>query len=172
MLLPFMAEGIRAGDKCVNILDRTRWPNRLAALASAGIDVQVAKGMGQLEILPWEQAHLVGGRFDQKGMLDRLDNMAERDDAAYPATRLWSNQEWALLDVPGVNDIVEYEARFNYVWPKHNSTVVCAYDASRFSPALLQQILRAHPFAIVGNVLVENAAYVPPDALLEELGRR
>ena len=171
MLLPFMTEGIAAGDKCINILEKSKRPSRLAALVSAGIDVVVAEARGQLQILPWEEAHLVGGRFDQKGMLDRLDAAAELADETHPMTRLWSNQEWALLDVPGVKDIVEYEARFNYVWPKHNSAIVCVYDATRFSLATLTQILRAHPFAILGKELIENAAYVPPDDLLRELGR-
>jgi hypothetical protein len=30
-------------------------------------------------------------------------------------TRLWANMEWALLDFPGVHDIVEYESRLNYI---------------------------------------------------------
>jgi hypothetical protein len=171
VLLPFMAEGIAAGDKCINIIEKSRRPSRLAALVSAGIDVVVAEARGQLEILPWEEAHLVGGQFDQKGMLDRLDETAARADETYAMTRLWSNQEWALLDVPGVKDIVEYEVRFNYVWPKHNSVVVCVYDASRFSLATLTQILRAHPLAVLGKDLIENSAYVPPDDLLRELGR-
>jgi hypothetical protein len=171
ILLPFMAAGIAAGDKCINIVEKSQRPSRLAALASAGIDVVVAEARGQLEIVSWEEAHLVGGHFDQSRMLDRLTESAERNDETYPMTRLWSNQEWALLDVPGVKDLVEYEARFNYVWPKHNSFVVCAYDARRFSLAALTQILQAHPFAILGNTIVENTAYVPPDDLLRELGR-
>jgi len=172
ILLPFMAEGIAAGDKCINILEKSKKPSRLAALVSAGIDVVVAAARGQLELLPWEEAHLVGGHFDQSAMLDRLVATAARADETYPMSRLWSNQEWALLDVPGVKDIVEYEARFNYVWPKHNGVVVCVYDASRFSLAVLSQILRAHPFAILEDELVENASYVPPDDLLRELGRQ
>ena len=131
----------------------------------------MAEARGQLEILPWEEAHLVGGRFDQQGMLDRLDDRAAQADESFAMTRLWSNQEWALQNVPDVEDIVEYEARFNYVWPKHNSAVVCVYDATRFSMETLTQILRAHPFAILGQDLIENAAYVPPDDLLRELGR-
>lgn len=171
ILLPFMAEGIAAGDKCINIIEKSKRPSRLAALVSAGIDVVVAEARGQLEILSWEDAHLAGGHFDQRAMLDRLEQASERDRKTYPRTRLWSNQEWALLDVPGVKDLVEYEARFNYVWPKHNNVVVCVYDARLFRLTALTQILRAHPFAILGNAMAENAAYVPPDDLLRELGR-
>jgi hypothetical protein len=35
-------------------------------------------------------------------------------------TRLWSNQEWALGDRPGVQDLLEYETRVNYFLPKYD----------------------------------------------------
>ena len=85
------------------------------------------------------------------------------------ADALWSNQEWALDGTPGAEDLVEYECRFNYIWPKYDDVVVCVYDSSRFDADLLVQILRTHPFSIVGGVLRENPFYVPPDQLLREL---
>jgi MEDS: MEthanogen/methylotroph, DcmR Sensory domain len=42
VLLPFMKEGIEAGDKCVNILDKAHRAERLERLAAAGIDVAAA----------------------------------------------------------------------------------------------------------------------------------
>jgi hypothetical protein len=41
----------------------------------------------------------------------------------YPLTRLVANMEWALEDRPGVEDIVEYETRLNYVLPKYDDAV-------------------------------------------------
>ena len=172
VLLPFMAEGIAAGDRCVNIINGTHREERLQSLAAAGIDVANAEKTGQLELRAWEQAHLVEGRFDQNAMLDALDNAAANGGSDFPRTRLWSNQEWALLDVPGVEDIVEYECRFNYIWPKYNDAIVCVYDSSKFGADLLVQILRTHPLVIIGGVLRENMFYVPPDDLLIELQTR
>jgi hypothetical protein len=169
VLLPFMAEGMEAGDKLVNIIDGRKLEERVQLLAMAGIDVSAAERTGQLEIRPWEQAHVVGGRFDQQAMLASLDKAAQSASSSYRLTRLWSNQEWALEDLPGVEDIVEYECRFNYIWPKYDDVVVCVYDCTRFGADLLAQILRTHPFSIVGGILRENPFYVPPDQLLKEL---
>jgi hypothetical protein len=41
----------------------------------------------------------------------------------YPITRLVANMEWALEDRPGVEDLVEYETRLNYVLPKYDDAV-------------------------------------------------
>ena len=164
-----MAEGMKAGDKLINIIDGRNREERMQLLASAGIDVTAAERTGQLDIRPWEKAHVAGGRFDQQAMLASLDEAAQSAGSSYRLTRLWSNQEWALEDLPGVEDIVEYECRFNYIWPKYNDVVVCVYDCTRFSADLLVQILRTHPFSIVGGILRENPFYVPPDQLLREL---
>jgi hypothetical protein len=171
VLLPFMKEGYDAGDKLINIIDKRHREERLRSLARAGLDIAAAERTGQLELRPWEQAHLTGGHFDQNAMLTSLEQAAVRGEREGGRTRLWSNQEWALDDIPGVDDIVEYECRFNYIWPKSNDVVVCVYDTTKFRADVLMQILRTHPFAIVGNSLQENPFYVPPDELLNELGK-
>ncbi len=38
-------------------------------------------------------------------------------------TRLVANMEWALEDFPGVNDLVEYETRLNYILVKYDDAV-------------------------------------------------
>lgn len=172
VLVPFMAEGIAAGDKCVNIIDADAREERLQALASAGIDVVSAERSGQLELRPWEKAHLIGGRFDQRRMLADLERDAAAGLQEQRKTRLWSNQEWVLKGLPGTDKLAEYECRFNAIWPKYNDITVCVYDATKFSADVLVDMLRTHPTALVGGVLRDNPFYVEPDELLHELTDR
>lgn len=169
VMLPFMAEGFEAGDKLVHIIDRNHRDERLTRLNQAGIDVVTAEQSGQLELLPWEQAHVIDGYFDQQRMLANLDKRFADDSEHYAVTRLWSNQEWALQDLPGVMDIIEYESRFNLIWPKYDDITVCVYDATRFSAEVMMGMLRTHPFVIVDSVARENPFFVPPEELLKEM---
>jgi hypothetical protein len=169
VLLPFMAEGIAAGDTCVNILDPGAREERLRSLAGYGIDVAAAERSGRLELRPWEQAQAAGGRFDQHAMLAGLQAAAESGVRERRTTRLWSNQEWALAGLPGSENLVEYESRFNEIWPGSNDVVVCVYDTTKFRADVLFDVLRAHPLAIVGGKLRENPFYVPPAELLQQL---
>jgi hypothetical protein len=169
VMLPFMAEGIEAGDKLLNIIDNRHRDERLAKLRSVGIDVELAERRGQLEVLPWERAHVVGGHFDQDRMLADLDRQTLGGNGRYSTTRLWSNQEWALESLPGVEDIVEYEARFNYVWPKTNNVYVCVFDATKFKAETMMQMMRTHPFTIIDGTMRKNELYVPPDEFLQEI---
>jgi hypothetical protein len=173
VLLPFMKEGIEAGDKAFLILDEEQRAERLRRLAEIGVDPEAAEQRGQLEVRPWEDAHLRPGRFDQHAMIALLEDVFRRDQqSGFGLTRLWANMEWALGDFPGVHDIVEYESRVNYVLPKYDTVTVCTYDVTRFSASLLMDILRTHPYAIVGGILQKNSFYVPPDEFLRELHGR
>ena len=169
VMLPFMAEGFESGDKLLHIIDKNHRSERVTRLNEAGIDVETAERNGQLELLPWEQAHVVDGYFDQHRMLAKLDTLFADGSERYGTTRLWSNQEWALQDLPGVTDIIEYESRFNLVWPKYQDITVCVYDATRFSAEVMMGMMRTHPLVIVDSVARPNPFYVPPEELLKEL---
>jgi DcmR-like sensory protein len=77
--------------------------------------------------------------------------------------------EWALLDKPGVDDLIEYETRLNQLLPEFDCAVICAYDLSRFGGSTVMFALRTHPVVIIGGLLHENPFCVDPDQLLLEL---
>jgi methionine synthase II (cobalamin-independent) len=77
--------------------------------------------------------------------------------------------EWALEDYPGVYDVVEYETRLNYLFPKFDDVVVCTYDLTRFSARVVIDILRTHPMVIIGEIMQPNPFFVSPDEFLREL---
>jgi hypothetical protein len=125
---------------------------------------------GQLEVRPWQHAYLRGDRFDQDAMLALIEEVLQSGAAAgYPLTRLLAHMEWGSLDKPGVDDLVEYETRLNYVLPKYDDPVICAYDLSKFGATVAMDIMRTHPVVIIGGVLQENPFFVPPDQFLLEI---
>src|SRR5262245_4022851 len=173
VLRSFIRDGLDAGEKAFHIVDPSLLDDHLKRLAEAGIDVERALASGQLEVRPWEEAHLTGGGFDQYGMLALVEDVLVSNAAAgYPVTRIVADMEWALLDKPGVADLVEYESRVNHVLGKYNAPVVCSYDLSRFGAAVVMDVMRTHPNVIIGGVLHDNPFFVPPDQLLLEIRER
>lgn len=125
VLLPFFKEGFDRGDKVIHIADRQHHADHLRRLQEARIDTAAAQSSGQLEVLGWEDAYLREGRFDQHAMLTLVEEVLTGSRAqGFPMTRLTANMEWALEDLPGVRDLVEYEARANYVLPKYQDAVL------------------------------------------------
>lgn len=125
ILLPFIKEGFDVGDRAFHIVDSRRRPEHMQRLAQEGVDVAAAESRKQLEVRGWEDAYLRGGHFDQDAMLALIEEvLTEGKDRGFPLTRLMANMEWALEDRPGVDDVVEYETRLNYVLPRYNDAVV------------------------------------------------
>ena len=172
LLLPFVQEGFRQGDKIFQIVDGRHRDERRARIGSLGIDLEAAERSGQLEVRPWESAYLRDGRFDQYAMLALVEEVLGKGKQEFGLTRFWANMEWSLEDFPGVDDIVEYECRLNDVTSRFEDVVVCTYDLNRFSATVVMDILRTHPQVIVGGILQENPFYVPPEQFLQELRAR
>jgi hypothetical protein len=174
VLAPFMVDGLAANDRFVQIIDNEHRDDRVRQLKGHGIDVAGAMSSGQLEMRRWEEAYLKGGKgFDQNAMLKLIQEvLKEGRKSGFGMTRLWANMEWALEDLPGVEEIVEYETKLNHVLPLYDDVVVCTYDLNKFSAATIMDILRTHPQVIVGRVLQHNPFFVPPDQFLAELQAR
>jgi len=172
LLLPFVQEGFRHGDKIFQIVDGRHRDERRARIGGLGIDLDSAEQSGQLEVRPWENAYLRGGRFDQHAMLALVADVLGKGKDQFGLTRLWANMEWSLEDFPGVDDIVEYECRLNDVTSRFEDVVVCTYDLNRFSASVVMDILRTHPQVVVGGILQENPFYLPPEQFLQELRAR
>lgn len=124
VLLPFIKEGFGRGEKAFHIVKEDHHPEHRATLARAGITVAEAESSGQFVLRRWEDAYLRDGHFDQTQMLALIEEVLQSGKTeGYPLTRLVANMEWALEDRPGVNDIVEYETRLNFILPKYDDAV-------------------------------------------------
>jgi hypothetical protein len=173
VLRSFIKDGIARGERAFHIVDPELRDQHLKRLAESGINVGRAMEAGQLEVRPWQDAYLRGDHFDQDAMLALIEQALQGGAAAgFPLTRLVANMEWALLDKPGVDHLLEYETRLNYVLPKYDDPVICTYDLSRFPSDVTINIMRTHPVVIIGGVLQENPFFVPPDNFLLELRER
>jgi hypothetical protein len=173
VLRSFIKEGFQRGEKALHIVDPELRADHLKRLAEAGVDVDGAIVSGQLDVRAWQHAYLRRDRFDQDAMLALIEEVLQSGAAAgYPLTRLVAHMEWACCDAPGVEDLVEYETRLNYVLPKYQDPVICAYDLSKFGSSVAMDIMRTHPVVIIGGVLQENPFFIPPDEFLLEIRER
>lgn len=125
VLGPFVLEGLDRGERAYHIVDPDRRQEYRAGLTAAGIPMKAAEERRQFELATWDQAYLRDGHFDQNRMLALIEEVLQagpRD--GFPLTRLVAHMEWSLEDRPGVNDLVEYETRLNYVLPRYKDPVI------------------------------------------------
>jgi hypothetical protein len=173
VVLPFIKDGFECHHKAFHVVDPKLLDKHRERLASAGIDVPAAEGSGQFDLRNWGDVYLRDGRFDKDRMLALLREVLEAGrEQGFALTRMVAHVEWALEKQPGVDDLVEYEARVNYIWPRHQDAVICVYDLTKFGGHIVMDILRTHPMVLIGGIIQENPFFVPPDEFLRELRER
>ena len=173
VLRSFIKDGFDRGDKAFHLVNPELREEHLRRLAEAGINVREVLEAGQLEVRPWQEAPLRGGRFDQDTWLLLFEQVLQSGPAAgYAQTRFLAHMEWALVDLPGVEDLIEFETRVNYIVPKYEDIVICSYNLSKFNASVVMDALRTHPVVIIGGLLQENPFFVPPDQFLHEMRER
>jgi hypothetical protein len=172
-LLPFICDGLNCGQRAFHVLPSQHREDHLQQLRKAGIDVEAAQRSRQLEIALPEDTYLKGGRFNKDAMLALIQEALKAGPAlGFPLTRMIAHAETAVDDWSSANDWIEYEMRLNDVLPRYDDPVICTYDANLLNANLALDILRTHPVAIIGGVLVENSFFSRPEDFLREVRER
>ena len=173
IMLPFIKDGLKSGDKAVHVLNPEQRPDHLRRLIAAGIDPAVAQHSGQLELRTNTEVYLPDGRFDQDRMLEVFEQLASGNaKGGFPLSRICCRMDWAAEDRSHVDDVIEFESRVNDIWLRHDDAVICTYHLGRFGGDAVIDIMRTHPTVIIGGILQQNPFFVPPDEFLREFRQR
>lgn len=163
VLYPYLRAGLRAGDKCICVVDSAATAEEVSRLyADEGRD-------RQLDVHLSDTSYLAGGAFTRADMLafwgEHLDKAVEH---GFGFCRLVGEMTWALRDAPGVEDLVRYEAELNRMAVGYPTAILCLYDLDRFSGEVVAEVVKTHPKVLIGGMLVENPYYVGPDEFLRQ----
>ncbi len=173
VLLPFIKDGLKSGDKAVHVLNPEQRQDHLQRLTEAGIDPAAAQHCGQLELRVNTEVYLPDGRFNQDRMLQVFERLASGNaEGGFPLSRICCRMDWAVEERSHVDDVIEFESRVNEVWRHHDDAVICTYHLGKFGGDAVIDIMRTHPLVIVGGILQQNPFFVPPDEFLQEFRQR
>lgn len=173
-ILPFIREGLTAREKSlhfVNAENRDRYRDRLRA---AGIDVASVELSGQLDVVAWPDNRMLdGGEFDPERALEIMDRLlGEARKQGYRRTRGIGYMNWALQNQIRAGALLAYEAELNTILARYDDAIMCSYDLSFTSGAVVLDVMRTHPAVIIGGVFQQNPFYIPPEQMLRELRER
>ena len=173
VLLPFIDDGFRCGDKAVHVVNPGERTDHMARLAELGIDVDAAEASGQLEVRTNTDIYLRDGVFDKERMLEAFEKMASGSSGSgYPLSRIVCQMDWATENRTHIDDLIEFESRVNNVWQHHDDAVICVYDLAKFGGDMVVDMIRTHPMIVLGGVLHRNPFFMPPEQFLADLHER
>ncbi len=166
-VVPFLRLGLERGERCVYIVDENTADEVLRALADDGVDAAAAVASGALIVISKRESYLKNGYFDPDLMIRFLEGSArEAKSQGYAGLRVTGEMTWALGPEPGVEKVLEYEAKLNDVIRRGDLVVLCQYNRARFGPAVIKEVIHTHPFVINEGVLAKNPFFIPPDEYL------
>lgn len=173
VIIPYILEGLEANDKVINILEGNRHGEHCRCLTENGISIAEKLSSGQLEVMASENSYIKDGEFAADKMYKMLEQtLLSASRAGYDSVRACGDMVWALKNLPGTDELLEYEARLNLLTPQHSVSLICIYDISSFSQKALADILLTHPYVIKDGKISKNPHYVEPLELLSSLSSR
>jgi hypothetical protein len=169
ILIPYLQEGLKAGDKCICVVDGSA-RDALYAELGTNVDIEPCVASKQLDVQSWQETYLRGDRFSTAEMLDFWDtSISAAFNGGFGFARAVGEMTWALSKLPGVDELMQYEARLNRFLPRYPQVILCLYELGRFSGEVLVDALKTHPKVLIGGMVLRNPYYLDPD---EYLARR
>ncbi|MGD0926261.1 MAG: MEDS domain-containing protein [Streptosporangiaceae bacterium] len=182
ILIPFLVEGLKAGDKCTCVVDSCT-PDDVLAGMTEHIEVEPYLSERQLEVLDSYCTYLAEGGFLPERMLKFWEGKARqsvggqslgdrhpgdqgpRPDGPMRARNI-GDMSWAHRDEAVVSDLMGYESELNRIMSNFPQVNLCLYDLSRCSGDLIMDVLKTHPKALLGGMVIDNPYYLDPDEFL------
>jgi len=163
IFVPYLMEGLRAGEKCIAVLDTDDLGNIGQALSA-----EFPNGdRDQLDMRHSRDTYLADGAFATEAMLKFWeDSVSGALAAGFPFARVVGEMTWALSNLPGVDELVSYEAKLNRLLPRFPQVVLCLYELDRFDGEVLVDVLKTHPKVLLGGMLLDNPYYLEPEEFL------
>lgn len=169
VLVPYFKEGIALDEEVINIVDANRHRDHCERLGAQGIDVESEMRDGRLQVLTAEETYMKGGRFGAQRMYELLQGALADAHRKNRRVRTSGVMDWALHGAAGTEELMEYEARVNFLVPTYECTLLCVYDINEISGRMMMEILATHPYIVHGRHIRENPYYVPPLERLREV---
>ncbi|MEJ7929499.1 MEDS domain-containing protein [Ramlibacter sp. AN1015] len=162
-IVPFLADGLRAGDLVVHVAHDEPIEPVVAGLEALGFDTQAEIARGKLALLTASQAFAPLGHFDLEGAAAGLKDMIRSAQAAgAPRVRFSVDLSYILSSTPGIEDFMVFDARANEdIFPTFPFICICAYDAARGVNTLVEDMFLTHPLVYVRGIPMANPYYQP-----------
>jgi DNA-binding CsgD family transcriptional regulator len=162
LLFPFLAEGLRHGDKCLCLIDDVE-PALVRDRVVGQPGPEYSRRSAQLDVERASDAYLPSGEFRVEDMTRFL---AESADAAttdgFDLLRAAGEMSWVLTAPRAWDDLFRYESALNHVVEEMPAILVCLYDLQKFGADMLVEVLYTHPKVLLDRTVIDNPHYLPP----------
>lgn len=162
-LLPFLRQGLEAGERCVYVADDHTIDDVRDALMTYGVDAEKEMDRGSLVLWTREQWRQPGELESSLKAAQLRGVIDDAMSAGYTGIRFGVEMTWTLGPNIDVDRLRHWEGTINTIFtPDTPARIICQYSRRRLEPAAIQAALMTHPIAVVGADLYPNPYYEAP----------
>jgi hypothetical protein len=168
IVLPFLAEGLRTGQKCIGVVESLTPADVVAGLGSSGVDAGGSLESGQLELATPAGAYFSSGRFSTDDIVAfwGAGVSAVKTSGTFSFIRATGEMPSVMDHPDGRTEFFRFETRLNEFASSFPLVVLCLYDLQQFGAEVLMEALHTHPAVIVDGMIHENPYYIEPSKFL------
>ena len=166
--------GLASSEKCLFAGAASSVLEIEQSLRKSGVDVGAAQEHGQLVFLTERDSLLVNNRFDPYHLLSTHQTfIAQALREGWKAVRISMDMTWLTQDVATSEQILKYEAASDAVFTFQNAPIIALMhcDYSKLPGALVVEMLKLHPIAVVGKFIKRNPYYLNSEQYLLKILR-
>ncbi|HLY29430.1 MAG TPA: MEDS domain-containing protein [Ktedonobacterales bacterium] len=166
--------GLAAQEKCLFAGSPATVREMEDALRKSGVDVAEMLASGQLIFITDRDSLLVGKRFDPYHLLSTHQTfIAQALREGWKAVRISMDMTWLTHEIASPEQILKYEAASDAVFTFQNAPIIALmhYDYSKLPGALVVEMLKLHPIAVVGKFIKRNPYYLNSEQYLLKILR-
>lgn len=169
-----LSVGLASSEKCLFAGTPASVEEVQLALAKEGVDVAAAQEAGQLVLSSDRDAFLVKQRFDPYHLLSTHQTfIAQALREGWKAVRISMDMTWLTHEIATPEQVLKYEAASDAVFTFQNAPIIALmhYDYSKLPGALVVEMLKLHPIAVVGKFIKRNPYYLNSEQYLLKILR-
>jgi hypothetical protein len=163
VLIPYFREGLANNERILTVMDHDHLQDHCAKLEAAGVPLDDAEDTGQFCAHCSDDTYLADGTFSKERLLRMLEHELQvTARGPFTSLRTCGDMAWAQRNMPGTEELLEYENEVNTLLDHHDATFLCIYDASRINGQMMLDILATHSHVLIGNKVQENPYAMKP----------
>jgi len=162
LLVPFLREGIREGDRCLCLIDDAE-PGLVRDRVEETRNAHRTQRSDQLDVDRASDVYLHSGRFSVEHMISFLaGSLSRAAESDAPLLRAAGEMSWVLPQTAGAHDFFIYEAAINKIIKGKPAVFMCLYDLRRCGVSMLVDVLKTHPKVLLDGMMLSNPDYLSP----------
>lgn len=160
VLTEFMKDGFKKHNKSVGVINKNDMYKVEDMLIKDDIDAGYYLIEGQLVFMAHEDCFATGGKFNEERLIDVITgtiNAALRQ--GWAGANIANDLTWAATG-SNVDAWMRFEANANNYIRTLPATCLCQYDERIISGTALTNLIKTHPFVIMGDSICENPYFI------------